>query len=155
MFSSQCSFQINTCRLKRWPRCLCVFVCQCELPIALLRQQKDFHKTWYKNLPMDVLSCHSCYFSSVINKKTKVKHVGMQRRNTANWAFWSFHRFVVENYILRGYECNLQTTILPISLSSVGMKIKNIRKTCKNDSCFTFLETVRANFSSFRTLLKS
>ena len=125
------------------------------MAVNVLRQQKDFHETLYKNLATEVPLCRSCYFSRVINKKAKVKHVSLQRHNTANWVFWSFHRFVVENYILSGYEFNLQTTILPISLNSDGMKIKNIRKTRKNDSLHTFLETLKASLSSFRTLLKS
>jgi hypothetical protein len=154
MFSSQCSFHINICKFMRWQRCICVLLWMCDLPVALLWHQQDFMKRGIKICPRKITSCCSCYFSKVI-KKTKMKHLRLQRHNTANWIFWSFHRFVFETYILPGYECNLQTTILPISLGSGGMKIKNVRKTCKNDSCYTFLETLRANFSFFRTLLKS
>jgi len=47
-----------------------------------------------------------------------------------------FPRVRFQNYILLGYECNLQTSILPSTLDSDVMKTKNIRKTCKNNLCY-------------------
>ena len=58
-----------------------------KMSLCFRRQQKDFNETWYKNLTTEVPSCRSCYFSRVINKKTKVKHLCLQRHNTANWVF--------------------------------------------------------------------
>jgi hypothetical protein len=111
--------------------CLCFRMSVWGCSYTLKTEKKIFMKSGMKINPRKVPSCLSCYFSRVINKKRKANYLSLQRRNTANWVSWSFHRFVVENYVLPRYECNLQTTVLPLSLGSDGMEINKIRKTCK------------------------